>query len=53
MDHSSFKGVFPYLVLPVDDTGAVKRDVLGRLCRDFVTAGVHGLTTLGSTGEFA
>lgn len=37
----------------MDDTGAVKRDVLGRLCRDFVTAGVHGLTTLGPTGEFA
>jgi 4-hydroxy-tetrahydrodipicolinate synthase len=27
--------------------------VLGRLCDDLITAGVHGLTPLGSTGEFA
>jgi 4-hydroxy-tetrahydrodipicolinate synthase len=27
--------------------------VLGRLCRDLIKAGVHGLTPLGSTGEFA
>jgi 4-hydroxy-tetrahydrodipicolinate synthase len=27
--------------------------VLGRLCDDLIAAGVHGLTPLGSTGEFA
>jgi 4-hydroxy-tetrahydrodipicolinate synthase len=27
--------------------------VLGRLCDDLIGAGVHGLTPLGSTGEFA
>jgi 4-hydroxy-tetrahydrodipicolinate synthase len=48
-----FHGVFPYLVSPVDDEGAVRTEVLGRLCDDLVTAGVHGLTPLGSTGEFA
>ena len=46
-------GVFPYLVSPVDETGRVKSDVLGRLAGDLIAAGVHGLTPLGSTGEFA
>ena len=49
----SFHGVFPYLVSPVDPSGRVLTDVLGRLASDLVAAGVHGLTPLGSTGEFA
>lgn len=48
-----FHGVFPYLVSPVDPDGAVRTNVLGRLCEDLIGAGVHGLTPLGSTGEFA
>jgi 4-hydroxy-tetrahydrodipicolinate synthase len=48
-----FHGVFPYLVSPVEPTGRVHVDVLGRLCSDLIDAGVHGLTPLGSTGEFA
>ena len=48
-----FHGVFPYLVSPVDATGRVLTGVLGRLVSDLVDAGVHGLTPLGSTGEFA
>src|SRR5580692_10678741 len=50
---SSFHGVFPYLVSPIDDAGRVKTDVLARLVGDLIAAGVHGLTPLGSTGEFA
>ena len=50
---SDFHGVFPYLVSPVDADGKVRTDVLGRLCDDLIKAGVHGLTPLGSTGEFA
>ena len=46
-------GVFPYLVSPVDEAGRIKTDVLGRLADDLIAAGVHGLTPLGSTGEFA
>lgn len=49
----SFHGVFPYLVSPIDATGSVAADVLARLCEDLIAAGVHGLTPLGSTGEFA
>jgi 4-hydroxy-tetrahydrodipicolinate synthase len=48
-----FHGVFPYLISPIDRDGRVKTDVLVRLADDLVTAGVHGLTPLGSTGEFA
>ena len=53
MTETDFHGVFPYLVSPIDDSGEVKADVLARLCDDLITAGVHGLTPLGSTGEFA
>lgn len=50
---SEFHGVFPYLVSPLDPDGRVRGEVLGRLCDDLIKAGVHGLTPLGSTGEFA
>lgn len=50
---ADFHGVFPYLVSPIDNAGKIKTDVLGKLCDDLIKAGVHGLTPLGSTGEFA
>ena len=50
---TSFHGVFPYLVSPIDAPGRILTDVLGRLASDLIKAGVHGLTPLGSTGEFA
>ncbi|HLE66265.1 MAG TPA: dihydrodipicolinate synthase family protein [Burkholderiales bacterium] len=53
MPHDDFHGVFPYLVSPIDERGRVKEPVLARLVNDLVDAGVHGLTPLGSTGEFA
>jgi 4-hydroxy-tetrahydrodipicolinate synthase len=46
-------GVFPYLVSPIDADGQIRTEVLGRLCDDLIKSGVHGLTPLGSTGEFA
>jgi len=53
MAHGPFHGVFPYLVSPVDARGRVNAPVLTRLVNDLIDAGVHGLTPLGSTGEFA
>lgn len=53
MPDTEFHGVFPYLVSPIDSSGEVKAHVLQRLCNDLIEAGVHGLTPLGSTGEFA
>ena len=53
MADAGFHGVFPYLVSPVDSSGEIRADVLSRLCEDLIQAGVHGLTPLGSTGEFA
>jgi 4-hydroxy-tetrahydrodipicolinate synthase len=50
---SPFKGVIPYLATPIDHDGDLREDVLRRLCNDLVSKGVHGLTPLGSTGEFA
>jgi 4-hydroxy-tetrahydrodipicolinate synthase len=50
---TKFQGVFPYLVSPIDADGNILTNVLGRLSNDLIEAGVHGLTPLGSTGEFA
>jgi len=50
---TDFHGVFPYLVSPVASDGNIRTDVLGRLCDDLIKSGVHGVTPLGSTGEFA
>jgi len=48
----SFHGIFPYLVSPVDASGRVREDVLRRLVEHLIEGGVHGLSPLGSTGEF-
>lgn len=53
MTAGGLRGVFPYLVSPVRESGEIDAPVLARLCDDLVGAGVHGLTPLGSTGEFA
>lgn len=50
---AKFHGVFPYLVSPIGPDGRVLRDVLARLVEHLIACGVHGLTPLGSTGEFA
>src|SRR6201996_4090313 len=50
---ADFHGVFPYLVSPTSSDGTIRTEVLGRLCDDLIKSGVHGLTPLGSTGEFA
>ena len=50
---AEFHGVFPYLVSPIDTHGRIQTGVLARLADDLIKAGVHGLTPLGSTGEFA
>src|ERR1700686_4335447 len=49
---TDFHGVFPYLVSPVHADGKVRDRVLEKLCDDLIKSGVHGLTPLGSTGEF-
>jgi 4-hydroxy-tetrahydrodipicolinate synthase len=46
-------GVYPYLVSPVGEDGRVKDAMLAALVEHLIAARVHGLTPLGSTGEFA
>jgi 4-hydroxy-tetrahydrodipicolinate synthase len=48
-----FHGVFPYLVSPIAPDGSVLEAELRRLVDHLIASGVHGLTPLGSTGEFA
>ena len=50
---SGFRGVFPYLVSPIGPDGQVLEAELRRLVDHLIASGVHGLTPLGSTGEFA
>ncbi|MDR3563168.1 MAG: dihydrodipicolinate synthase family protein [Negativicutes bacterium] len=50
---SEFRGVFPYLVSPMNADGSVREPVLRDLVEHLIQKGVHGLTPLGSTGEFA
>ena len=52
MAFTQWKGIFPYLVSPVDEDGNVKEQVLRNLVDHLIACGVHGLTPLGSTGEF-
>ena len=47
-----FHGIFPYLISPVDRSGRVREEVLRGLVERLVAGGVHGLSPLGSTGEF-
>ena len=51
--HTAFHGVFPYIVSPIRADGSVDAEVLARMTDDFIKARVHGITPLGSTGEFA
>jgi 4-hydroxy-tetrahydrodipicolinate synthase len=53
MDRKDFAGVFPYLVSPIGPQGEVLDGVLRSLVAHLIASGVHGLTPLGSTGEFA
>ena len=53
MNQTPFHGVFPYLVSPILPSGRVNEPVLAQLCDDLIAQGVHGLTPLASTGEFA
>jgi 4-hydroxy-tetrahydrodipicolinate synthase len=50
---TSFSGVYPYLVSPVTPDGQIDKPVLTTLVGHLIDSGVHGLTPLGSTGEFA
>ena len=51
MPTAELRGVFPYLVSPIDANGRVKKDVLKTLVEHLIEAGVHGLTPLGATGR--
>ncbi len=53
MAEDGFHGVYPYLVSPIGEDGRVKTQVLADLVEFAIAKGVHGLTPLGSTGEFA
>ena len=49
----NFQGIYPYLVTPMRSDGSVNEQVLSALVEHLIQSGVHGLTALGSTGEFA
>ncbi len=53
MSARELRGVVPYLPTPLNAAGEVDAPALARLCEHLIASGVHGLTPLGSTGEFA
>lgn len=53
MSSTDFHGVIPYLVSPLTADGDIDTAALARLADHLIGEGVHGLTPLGSTGEFA
>lgn len=53
MKGNDFKGIFPYLVTPLDARGNINEGVLIELVEHLIDAGIHGITPLGSTGEGA
>ncbi len=53
MEQTEFKGVFPYLVTPINKDGSINTEAVDKLVDHLIACGVHGLTPLGSTGEFA
>ena len=52
-DIRNLRGVVPYLPTPLTSDGAVDEGALRRLVDHLIGEGVHGVTPLGSTGEFA
>lgn len=52
MAQQVLEGIYPYLVSPIDENGRVLEMPLRQLVSHLIDAGVHGLTPLGSTGEF-
>lgn len=52
MSEHEFAGILSYLVSPVEQDGRVKEEILRRLVKHLTNSGVHGLTPLGSTGEY-
>jgi 4-hydroxy-tetrahydrodipicolinate synthase len=54
MPSTTFRGIFPYLISPIDaSSGRVREVALRALVDHLIASGVHGLSPLGSTGEFA
>src|SRR5438067_12453528 len=54
MQDPEFRGIFPYLISPIEeDSGRVRETALRALVDHLIASGVHGLSPLGSTGEFA
>lgn len=54
MDHADqqgWSGVFPYLPTPMLPNGEPGTSVIAQLVETVISAGVHGITPLGSSGE--
>ncbi len=53
MTHSSYHGIIPPIVTPLNPDGAVNHNDLAKLVEHLIDAGVNGLFPLGSTGQVA
>ena len=48
--NTPLRGIVAYPITPFTDSGRVDEALLGRIVEDMVTAGVHAIAPLGSTG---
>lgn len=53
MSHTTFHGIIPPIVTPLNSDGTVNYGDLEKLVEHLIAAGVHGLFPLGSTGQLA
>ena len=52
MDSSFIRGVIPALITPMNSDESLSRDGMNRLIDGVIDAGVHGVFTCGTAGEF-
>ncbi|MBP7241140.1 dihydrodipicolinate synthase family protein [Amaricoccus sp.] len=53
MTRTDFRGIVPPIVTPINPDGTVNCADLEKLVEHLITAGVHGLFVMGSTGQVA
>jgi 4-hydroxy-tetrahydrodipicolinate synthase len=53
MDHSRLHGIVPPILTPLNEDQSIDHDSLASLIDYLIGEGVHGIWTMGTTGEFA
>ena len=52
MDKKDIKGIIPAVITPMNEREEVNEEALGAIIDRLISKGVHGIFTVGTTGEF-